>query len=168
MEINFIAMIVAAFVPMIIGFVWYNPKTLGGIWMKEAGVSEESMKGANMPLIFGLALFFSFMLSVMLNPIVIHQMGVSSSLFYAMNDPSRKEAAEAIIKMFTESGQYANEGRTFKHGAFHGILSGIFFAFPVMAINALFERKSFKYIFVNAGFWIICLAIMGGIISVWK
>jgi hypothetical protein len=108
------------------------------------------------------------MLSVMLNPIVIHQMGVSSALFYAMNDPAKKEAAEAIIKMFTENGQYANEGRTFKHGAFHGILSGIFFALPLMGINALFERKSFKYIFLNAGYWTICLAIMGGIISAWK
>lgn len=168
MELNFIAMIVAAIVPMAIGFIWYNPKTLGGIWMKEAGLNEESMKSANMPLIFGLAMFFSFMLSVMMNPIVIHQMGVGSALFYAKNDAARKDAAIEIEKQFTGDGIYANEGRTFKHGAFHGIIVGIFFAFPIMAINALFERKSFKYIFLNAGFWIICLAIMGGIISVWK
>ena len=30
--------------------------------------------------------------------------------------------------------------------------------------NALFERKGFRYIAVNAGYWILTLMIMGGII----
>jgi hypothetical protein len=35
---------------------------------------------------------------------------------------------------------------------------------PILATNALFERKGFKYIAINAAYWIITLAVMGGII----
>ena len=52
LHINFIAVLVAAIVPMIMGFIWYNPKTLGTAWMKAAEVTEEKMKGANMAVIF--------------------------------------------------------------------------------------------------------------------
>jgi hypothetical protein len=35
---------------------------------------------------------------------------------------------------------------------------------PILSINAMFERKGFKYIAINAGYWIITLGLMGGII----
>lgn len=59
---------------------------------------------------------------------------------------------------------YGMAYRTFKHGALHGFMSGLFFAFPMIGINALFERKSWKYILIHAGFWTVCLTFMGGII----
>ena len=34
----------------------------------------------------------------------------------------------------------------------------------VIGINALFERKGFKYIAINAGYWILCLGLMGGVL----
>ncbi|MFN8337892.1 MAG: DUF1761 family protein [Saprospiraceae bacterium] len=37
----------------------------------------------------------------------------------------------------------------------------------MMAVNALFERKSWKYIFLNVGYWGICAMLMGGVISAW-
>jgi hypothetical protein len=54
--------------------------------------------------------------------------------------------------------------RTFKHGALHGFITGLFLAFPLVGTNALYERKSFKYAFVTSGFWIVCFTIMGGIL----
>jgi hypothetical protein len=33
--------------------------------------------------------------------------------------------------------------------------------------NGLFERKKVKYGFVNAGYWIITLSLMGGILFQW-
>jgi hypothetical protein len=58
--------------------------------------------------------------------------------------------------------------RTFEHGAFHGVILGVFIALPILMINGLFERKSLKYGFINAGFWIICMALCGGIICQWE
>ena len=38
---------------------------------------------------------------------------------------------------------------------------------PILGIQAMFEKKSFKYVAINAGYWIVTLAIMGGIICEW-
>ena len=37
-------------------------------------------------------------------------------------------------------------------------------AIPIISTIALFERKSAKYIFVNAGYWIVTLAVMGSLL----
>tara|TARA_B110000091_G_C13629440_1_gene396476 strand:- start:583 stop:726 length:144 start_codon:yes stop_codon:yes gene_type:complete len=46
-------------------------------------------------------------------------------------------------------------------------LAGVLLALPILATNAMFEAKGFKYIAVNAGYWIISLALMGGIVCQW-
>lgn len=78
MEINFLALLVAAFSTLVVGFIWYNPKVFGTIWMKESGMTEEKMKGANMAFIFGMSLFYAFLISTVINTIVIHQNGAIS------------------------------------------------------------------------------------------
>ena len=165
---NIIAILVAALIHMLLGFVWYHPKVMGTLWMKETGLTEEKMKGGNMFLIFGLSLLFAFMLSFFMSNVVIHQAGVGSALYYALKDPTRAVAAQSIVDQFVGDGIYAHEGRTIHHGVLHGVIAGFFFMLPLFATNAMFERKSFKYIFVNAGYWIICLGIMGGIMSAWQ
>ena len=45
METNWIAILLAALSTLVVGFIWYNPKVFGTIWMKEAGLTEEKMKG---------------------------------------------------------------------------------------------------------------------------
>jgi hypothetical protein len=64
--------------------------------------------------------------------------------------------------------KYGNNFRTFKHGALHGFISAFLMVLPVIGTNALFERKGFKYIAINVGFWIINFTIMGGIICAWQ
>jgi Protein of unknown function (DUF1761) len=44
----------------------------------------------------------------------------------------------------------------------------VFLVLPLIGTNALFERKSWKYIFINAGHWTVSLMLMGGIISAWQ
>jgi hypothetical protein len=36
---------------------------------------------------------------------------------------------------------------------------------PVITVSALFEQRSWKYIAIHAGYWIVCLGLMGGLIS---
>ncbi|WP_317191325.1 DUF1761 domain-containing protein [Flavobacterium agrisoli] len=62
---------------------------------------------------------------------------------------------------------YGGAFRTFKHGALHGFITGIFFALPIIGINGLFERKSWKYIFIHAGFWTVTLTVVGAILCGW-
>ena len=164
MNINFLAVLVAALVPMIIGFIWYNPKVLGTAWMKASGIAEEKLKTGNMAVIFGVSFLLSFMLSFFFQSMVIHQMHFGSMLFgTTFQDPNTEIGA--MFKTIMD--QYGTAYRTFKHGAFHGVLSGVFIVTPIISINALFERKGFKYIAINCGYWIITLMIMGGILCGW-
>jgi len=61
MEFNILAILVAALSSFVVGFVWYNPKVFGTIWMKEAGLTQEQLEKGNMLKIFGLTFVYSFM-----------------------------------------------------------------------------------------------------------
>ena len=52
---NIWAVLAAALSTFLIGGLWYSPALFGKAWMRENGFTEESMKGANMVRIFGLA-----------------------------------------------------------------------------------------------------------------
>ena len=157
---NPIALLLAAVSALVVGFVWYNPKVFGTIWMNEAGLTEESMKGANMAKIFVLAFIFAFLLAMTMMQMSIHQTG---ALSLVGGDPSKALPSYAAFMA-----DYGNHFRTFKHGALHGVLAGVFVALPILGTNALFERKSAKYILINAGYWIVTLGVMGAIICGWK
>ena len=160
MEMNFLAILVAALSTMAVGFIWYNPKVFGTIWMRETGMTEEKAKGANMVKIFTMAIIFSFMIAFALQQLVIHQVG---ALQLAGGDPAKAlPSYHAFIK------DYADAHRSFGHGVLHGIMAGLFLALPIIGINSLFERRSWKYILINAGYFIVSFAIMGGIICAWK
>ncbi|MEN2401685.1 DUF1761 domain-containing protein [Flavobacterium sp. MC2016-06] len=158
MEINFIALFGAALVSLVVGFIWYHPKTFGTIWMKENNFTEEDLKKGNMLKIFGLTYIFSLMITMILMSLTIHQSGAISMV----GGPPMLNSAKPSFHAFMAD--YGMAYRTFKHGALHGFISGLFFAFPIVGINGLFERKSWKYILVHAGFWIVTLTLMGGII----
>src|SRR5688500_6735002 len=55
MELNYLAILLAALSTFLLGGLWYSPDVVGKDWMKENGFTEESMKGGNMIKIFGLA-----------------------------------------------------------------------------------------------------------------
>lgn len=166
MEPNWISIPVAALVPLFIGMLWYSTKAFGTTWMRAAGVTHDTVGNRSRALTFGLTYLFGLFVAVALMPIVIHQLGVYSLL---SSEPGINDPQSDIGRFLTDfMGKYGDNFRTFKHGALHGILSGIFFALPILGFNALFERKSFRYFAINAGYWIVCLTIMGGIICGWK
>ena len=162
MEINFLVIALAALVPISVGSIYYHPKVFGIAWMSVAGLTEEQLKGANMALIVGLTFVFSFLIAFLLQTMVIHQFHMYSVL---AEEPGMNDPATPVGKYFADfMATYGDRFRTFKHGAFHGVLTSLFFVMPVIGINALFERKKFKYTLIHTGFWAICLGLMGGII----
>jgi hypothetical protein len=145
---------------LVIGAIWYNPKIgFGNVWMQASGMTEEKMKGGKIAVIFGLSLVFAALLSVLLMQFTNHQWG---AIGMVGGDP---ELAKPSFDVFMAD--YGDAFRTFKYGALHGIMFGILGALPIIGTIALFERKSAKYIFVNSGYWIVTLAIMGGILCAW-
>jgi hypothetical protein len=161
MEMNWIAILVSALATLVVGFVWYHPKVFGTVWMKETGLTEEILAKGNMLKIFGLTFVFSLFLVMIEMQLTIHQFGAMGMI----GGPGEISNTLPSFKAFMND--YGTAFRTFKHGALHGFMSGLFFAFPIVAINGLFERKSWKYIFIHAGYWLVTLTIMGSIICGW-
>ena len=58
-------------------------------------------------------------------------------------------------------------GLNFQLGLLYGFLSGIW-VFCGIAIVGLFEQKTAKYIFINGGYCLLALALMGAIIGAWQ
>ena len=52
-------------------------------------------------------------------------------------------------------------------GILYGALTGVWI-FCGLAIVALFEQKSARYIFINGGYCLAALTLMGAILGVWR
>jgi len=159
MEINLFAIAVAALVPLITGFIWYHPKMFGTVWMQESGLTEEKMKGSNMGFVFVFSFILSFLIAFFLQMITIHQFGALGMV--GGDEMNAKPSFFAFMK------DYGMAYRSFGHGALHCCIAGVFLIFPITAINAMFERKSWKYTFINTAYWTLTIAIMGGIVCGW-
>jgi hypothetical protein len=60
--VNWLAIIAAAISMFVIGGIWYGP-LFAKPWQKAAGLSDEQLANANMPLIFGLAFVLSLLMA---------------------------------------------------------------------------------------------------------
>jgi hypothetical protein len=161
---NYLVIFGTALVPLIVGFIWYNNAFgFGKAWMAATGLKEEDLQRDFSPVkVYGSAYLLGIFLAVAMMPMTIHQMGLTSMLAdqASLNDPN-SELSKTLASLLAT---YGNEFRTFKHGAFHGLINAIFLALPIIATSALFERRSWKYIFIHLGYWMITMAIMGGLI----
>ncbi|NNE27902.1 MAG: DUF1761 domain-containing protein [Saprospiraceae bacterium] len=143
--INWLPMIVAALIPLVIGAIYYGP-LFGKAWMSSLGITEEDLKDANMPLIYGTALVLSFLVA----------MGLDFNIELTHKECS--EAGEIVWGSF----------HTFKHGMLHGFFTAVFLAIPVLVNNSLFQRNSWKNILINVGYWALTFALMGGLLDAWN
>lgn len=160
MEVNFFALIVAALSTLVVGFIWYNPKVFGTIWMRETGMTQEKSRTLSMPLIFGMTVVYAFFIAFILQMLVIHQFG---ALGMVGGDPTKALPSYAAFMA-----DYGMNFRTFKHGMLHGFMSGLFFALPVIGTGALYEGRTWKYTLVCGGYWVVSCMIMGGIVCAWQ
>lgn len=160
MPTNWWMFLLAGLIPMVVGFLWYGDMLFGKKWMKVNGFVKEDLEGANMGLIFGLSYLFSVMIAFFLSSVVLHQNGVVGLL-----GPGVFESGSALQNEFNDiMSKHGGNFRTFAHGALHGGALAVFFVLPLIAINALFERRGWAYIWIHFGYWFICLLVMGGLL----
>jgi Protein of unknown function (DUF1761) len=136
--INWVAVLVAGISAFVIGGVWYSPGLFGRAWMKDNNLSEEEIKKGNKGKIFGFTLIFSLLMAV--------------NLAMFLKDP--------------DSLDYGTR-TNITWGMTSGFLAGIW-TFCAIAIHSLFELKSWRLIFINGGYTIVALVLMGAIIGAWR
>ena len=156
--------LIAALVPLVLGAIWYSPLLFGKMLMTANGVTTKvPMPASRLAIAFVLTYIGGYMIaSHVLGSIVIHQRGVYGML--AGNPDVHTPGTDLYNLVQNLMDKYGHNFRTFKHGALHGSFTGIYLVLPVLGIIALFEPKSIVWVVVHAVYWIMCLAIMGGII----
>lgn len=143
-EINYLAIVVAALVPSILGFIYYGP-LFQSQWLSSLGKTKEEMEPSNPAVTYGLALVVA----------LIASMGLKMTM-------------ELVHKDINASGElFFNSFHTFGHGALHGAMTFITLIAPIIISLSLFQKNSGKNIILNVVFWLICFTIMGGILDVW-
>ncbi len=145
-EIKFLPIIVAALIPTIMGFIYYNPAVMGKAWMNSMGKTEKELQeGFNFPVVMLISLVLAFFLSFFLDTTI---------------ELSHKtvENGELIF----------GSTHTFGHGAFHGIFIALMTGIPVLVTNGMFERKSAKNLLINTLYWVVTISLMCGLLDAWN
>lgn len=140
-SINWLAVLVAGISAFVLGGVWYSPMLFGNAWMKENKFTEEQLKSSNKTKVFG----WAFVISLI--------MAANLAMFLA--DTPAECTGNCAQKTDITWGSIA------------GFLAGIW-GFSAIAIAALFEQKTARYIFINGGYALVALTLMGAIIGVWR
>lgn len=125
-QMNWIAILVAAFAGFAVGGLWYGP-LFGRAWMKERRLTAEDLKRGSIALIYGASFLLSLISAVFLGHLLAHF------------------APDAHRTMMLAT----------------GIALG--FVIPALGINYLFSRSSLKLFLIDAGYWFVFYAVMGGV-----
>lgn len=136
--INWLAILVAGISAFMLGGVWYSPALFGNAWMRENNFSVDDVKKSNKAKIFGWSFLFSLI------------MAANLGMFLA--DPAQPGCGPKTDLVW---------------GLTAGALAGLWI-FCGLAIVALFEIRSWRYIFINGGYCLVALALMGAIIGAWR
>ena len=145
-DLNWLAIIAAAIIPTIIGALWYGP-IMGKQWLASTGKTEDYFReNTNMPLNMALSFALSMVLAFALKVLIEITHGAQ---YMHLSD------------------QIAGSHHTFGHGALHGVMYSAFFIVPFFVINGLFELRGAKNYWIHIVYWLICCALMGGVVDMW-
>ena len=133
-DINHLAVLVAAVAAFALGALWYSPVLLGKPWMAAIGTTEEEIKssGRSMPLVFGLT-FLAWLLTAYVRAHIVD---------YAV-------------------------ATTVSGGLQTGFWIWLGFMLTYEAIHGLFEDRDVRLHFINSGYHLVAILIMGGVLAAW-
>lgn len=142
MELNYLAILVAAVLGMVIGMIWYAPSVFGKAWSRMTGINMDKaeMKPKHMLAGFVAQLVMAYVLA----PFIIgwHQSEVAMYGADAMSG----------LSVGLQTGFWL----------WLGIVA------TVMLGSVLWERKPFKLYMLNSGYWLVVLLVMGALLGYWQ
>ncbi|HIH25913.1 DUF1761 domain-containing protein [Candidatus Woesearchaeota archaeon] len=139
MEINYLAVLVAAIASMIIGGLWYSPVLFGNVWMKLSGITQkdvEKAKKQGMMKSMGRSYFFMFVMCLL----TAYILAVLLNLVQAVN---------------------------VKTGIHLGLLIWLGFIATVTSSSVIWEKKPFKLYIIGNGYNVVNLVVMSIILTLW-
>jgi len=156
MNLNYPAFALISLLPVIIGYIWYNPKwTLFTSAEPHIDFSKISIFKVFILFILSLTIVYGYM------NVIIHQMGFYELFFTDIMMGS--EEAKQITEDFLST--YGDKHRHFGHGVFHGAINAFVFALPFIGSYAILNGKPTKFVLYHFGYWLITSLVIGGLIS---
>lgn len=67
-------------------------------------------------------------------------------------------------KLNSGASHHPEDDQHFLHGVFHGIMTSLYLVAPVLITNMLFEARTMKIMLLHTTYWLVCFALMGGIL----
>ncbi|MFN0034417.1 MAG: DUF1761 domain-containing protein [Saprospiraceae bacterium] len=144
---NVVSYLIAALVPMVMGFLYFHPSLFGNTWMKANGFDKESMGKPQLSSIL---------------------LGLGASLLLAFFLWGWTTGAGGVDAFQVADAKDGHSHITFGHGVFHGLALSILVLLPIFTIVKAFERRSWSWALVNVGYWAVNLMLMCGILSAWR
>jgi hypothetical protein len=133
MEINYLAVLVAAVLNMIVGYVWYGP-LFGSRWTRLMGWTKADMEAGK------------------------DQMGKTYGLTYV--GAALMAYVLAVVLNNSNATDYVS-------GAMVGFWVWLGFVLPVLLNEVLFGRKSWDLYYLNIGYYLVTLLLMGAVLAGW-
>jgi hypothetical protein len=137
-SINWLAVLACVIVSMVVGSVWFHPKTFFTMWWKAIGKSENDGPGASslpMGLVWGLIILCSFIQAVFM-ALFVNAMGSMSG------------------------------GATLGSGLLAGFLLWLGFVAPTSLTNKLFADRLKAWV-LEAGNHLVVFLLFGAILGAW-
>lgn len=163
-SVNPIIIPIAAFVPVILGVLWFHPSMGGRIWRSHVYPDHTTpdvhpFSVLQLLTFYLLSCIFSFALLGFVN----HQMAIVQ--LFASQEGFGIAESVAQQEFETVLGIVQNRHLTFGHGAFHGFFGSIVFLIPVIAHWSMRERRGFRPVLLYWLFWAVSMTLMGGIVG---
>ena len=135
-QVNYLAVIAAGIVSMVLGFLWYSPAVLGKPWMKEKGISAETLKKEQKEM--GKWYGVSFVFSLIMAYVLFHVMAMAMNFFH-------------YTRLST--------------GLSSAFWMWLGFIMPVQATATIFGGKNFKLFGIDTGYQLVSILAMGVVLA---
>lgn len=135
-QVNYLAVFLAAVASMVIGFIWYSPMVAGKQWMKLSGHTADSLKKAQKEIgkLYGL----SFVVALITAYVLSHVMTMAqTTLGYDR----------------------------FTTGLTSAFWMWLGFVMPVQLTDQIFGAKKWMLLAINTGYQLVALLAMGVVLG---
>mgnify|MGYP003394409019 FL=1 len=135
-DVNYLAVLIAAIVSMVLGFLWYSPMVVGKQWMKLKGYTAESLKKEQKEMSKFYAL--SFVLALVTAYVLTHVMAMAMNFF---NYTPLSTGLTSAFWMW------------------------LGFVMPVQASAQIFGEKKWGLLVIDSGYQLLSLLGMGAVLG---
>jgi Protein of unknown function (DUF1761) len=137
-SINWLAVVACVVASMIIGSIWFGPKTFYPVWLKAIGKSEnDGPSSTNMGMVWGLIVFAALVQAV------------------------------SMALMVNAMGSLMPSGPTLASGAGIGFMLWLGFVAPSSLTNKLFADRLKAWV-LEVGNHLVTFVVMGAILGAWR